>query len=155
MRKFKLTLHLKVSKRNIDLNCTWRSDDLHASHQMWGIHMEWCHFAVGRTRYELKLYGPVSEMACHNSLELNQWNQANVALRWKNAWKKTCARYLLSNRLIWCRRNSWIQIINEKFGGKNPIFNKILQSGVGVAAGSGIDRKKTNINRKQKRTQFF
>lgn len=76
-------------------------------------------------------------------------------LRKKTDEKKTCARYLLSNRHIWCKRNCWIQIINEKFGRKNTIFNKILQSAVEGAAGSGIDRIKTNINRKQKKHKFF
>lgn len=38
---------------------------------------------------------------------------------------------------------------------KNPIFKKILQSAVEGAAGSEIDRIKTNINRKQKNTIFL
>lgn len=38
---------------------------------------------------------------------------------------------------------------------KNPIFNKILQSAVEGAAGSEIDRIKTNINREQKKNTIF
>lgn len=90
-------------------------------------------------------------------IHLNWINEIKRMLRCveKTHEKKTCARYLLSNRLIWWKRNSWIQIINEKFGGKKPIFNKILQSAVEGAAGSEIDRIKTNINRKQKKHHFF